>query len=211
MIHFQDDHSFNIIKRHHERNRVPRPPDPEQPNTIRSQHVMMDLDAADDNETTDGDSDMLMDDNRRRPRAQHHSHKPYTGRTTDPKKLGFYPAQWRDILEAGQKKWHLWLALVCGFPNRENEDHLEKALSCLIEAKDEHTEKGGRVEPGMNKPFDSDCSLINHVIGYWPEHQDDMREYVCQWFCIILLLTTWHRFSQIDQPFVAKSRRRRQQ
>jgi hypothetical protein len=62
-------------------------------------------------------------------RAKCHSQRPYTGQTDNPKKLGFYPPQWWDILEGGQLKiFQPWMAYECGFPIREDEDHMVKAI-----------------------------------------------------------------------------------
>jgi hypothetical protein len=94
-----------------------------------------------------------MDDNLPKSRAKRHSQKAYTGKVSDPKKFGFYPPQWRDILEAAQKKWRLWMGQVCGFPDKQNPEHLDEALDCVERSLSEHTNNGGRVEKGMNKEF----------------------------------------------------------
>ena len=82
-------------------------------------------------------------------RAKRHSYKPYVDSTNNPQKLGFYPPQWRDVLEASQKKWRSWMAYDCAFPRKDREEHLEKAMECILEAISEHEKKGGRVEEGM--------------------------------------------------------------
>lgn len=99
------------------------------------------------------DLDPPSDDDTSKSRAIRHSQKPYTGKTTDPRQLGFYPPQWRDILEAAQKKWRPWMACVCGFPDREDKKHLDEALDCIRSSVSEHTENGGQVETGIDKAF----------------------------------------------------------
>jgi hypothetical protein len=142
--------AFDVVQKFHERNRAPRAPDPDQLRVIRAGHVTMDVDINDDAEETTNDS---TDDDRCKPRAKRHSQKPYTGRTKDPKKFGFYPPQWRDVLEAAQKKWRPWMVLVCAFPDREEDDHLKEALLCVTRSLSDHTENGGKVEKGMNNDF----------------------------------------------------------
>jgi hypothetical protein len=134
---------------HHERNRAPRPPNPKQLNTIRSHQRDMDIDDGHINEPSGNDSGDEADSttgNDRPSRAKRHTRKPYMGSTNDPKKFGFYPPQWRDVLEAARKKWRCWIAYECAFPDRE---HMTKALECIVEALSEHQELGKRVEPGM--------------------------------------------------------------
>jgi hypothetical protein len=151
IIYFQ---AFDIIKKFHERNRAPRAPDPNQLHAIRTHHATMDVDTDDDNEEASDDSDVTTDDDRCETRAKRHSQKPYTGRTNDPKKLGFYPPQWRDVLEAAQKKWRPWMVLVCAFPDRENDDHLNEALLCITRTL---SEKSRKVEPSMNNDLRLSC------------------------------------------------------
>ena len=93
-------------------------------------------------------SEEPTDDEAQHSRARCHSRKHYTGSTDDPKKLGFYPAQWRDVLERAQKLWRPWMALECGFPDREVKAHLTMAMKCVIDALSEHQQDGFQVEPG---------------------------------------------------------------
>jgi hypothetical protein len=101
LIYLQDDGSYDIVEKHHERNRAPWPPNPEQLERIRSrQHGEMDMD-----NNGDGERSTPEDNNEPKSRAKRHSQMPYTGQTDDPKKLGFYPPQWWDVLEGGQVKF----------------------------------------------------------------------------------------------------------
>jgi hypothetical protein len=157
---------YDVVQKHHERNRAPRAPDPEQLRNVASRHAATtDVDIfKDDEESSDTDSDTDSDasSDNDKPRAKRHSQKPYTGKTTNPRKLGFYPPQWRDILEAAQKKWRPWMGYVCGFPDREDKMHLDEALRCITSSLSEHTEDGGKVEKGMDEEF-----LVLRLLTMW--------------------------------------------
>jgi hypothetical protein len=81
-------------------------------------------------------------------RARHHSQKDYNRSPIDPKKLGFYPPQWRDVLERAHKLWRPWMVLECGSPKRNIKAHLDKAMHCVTDALSEHQRNGGEVERG---------------------------------------------------------------
>lgn len=163
----QGDDPFDVVTRHHERNRAPRAPDPSWLRAVGRDHATTDADTGGDDagildepEGSDAQPDMSTHGSSgREGRAPRHSSRPYTGRVSNnPKKLGFYPPQWRDVLEVAQKKWRFWMACHCGFPDR-NKKHLDRAFACVLEALEEHNEKGGRVEKGVNIPFLSRSAL----------------------------------------------------
>ena len=98
----------------------------------------------------DGESDteQFSDDDRPISRARRHSGKRYSEHSANPKKLGFYPPQWRDVLENAKLRWRLWMAVVCGFPNNGNQSYHEKTKECIRDALAEHQKNGGKVEKG---------------------------------------------------------------
>jgi hypothetical protein len=98
--------------------------------------------------TTKGQGGDLQDDDEEKTRAKCHSRKGYTRSTDDPKELGFYPPQWRGVLRRAQALWRPWMALECGFPDRDIKVHLDKAMQCVTNALSEHQENGGEVENG---------------------------------------------------------------
>ena len=53
-----------------------------------------------------------------------------------------------------QKLWWHWVALECGFPERDIKAHLDMAMQCVTDALSKHQKNGGRVENG------SDCIVI---------------------------------------------------
>lgn len=136
--------SYDVLQRHHDQNRAPLPPDPQQLKKVRSCHGNVTERKGDHStkqrpEPSSGNSEPNT-------RLRRHSQKPYLGRSDSPKKLGFYPPQWRDVLYKAMNKWRLWIALVCGFPDGRNENHRKKVMSCIIDALAEHQKNGGRVE-----------------------------------------------------------------
>lgn len=57
------------------------------------------------------------------------------------------------------------MALVCGFPNNENDIHHKKAMECVVQALAAHQENGGRVEKGKHvQHLDVLCSILS---GLW--------------------------------------------
>ena len=107
-------------------------------------------------------SEDSTDDEGSKSRAKRHSQKPYARHSDDPTKLGFYPPQWRDVMEKGKAKFRPWIAYECGFPDRENESHMDKALQSATDALSEHQQKGGKVEEGnclANNPLRSNGLL----------------------------------------------------
>lgn len=144
LICLQDSDTYDVVGKHYQRNRVPLPPDPIQLNKIRSQGNR----GASVETGVDGKrSGTSMDDEEEKTRTRHHSQRGYS-KSTNPKRLSFYPPQWRDVLESAQKLWRSWMALECGFPDRGIEEHLDKAKQCITDALREHQENGGKVEKG---------------------------------------------------------------
>jgi hypothetical protein len=114
---------------------MPHPPDPQQLKEIHTHHGRA---PEIDGESNTGEQLDTSDDNRPKSRVRRHSQTPYSGCTDNPKKLGFYPSQWWDILEKAVKRWQMWMACECGFPNKGNENHLGKAMKCITDALAEH-------------------------------------------------------------------------
>ena len=149
----QRDVSYDVLQQHQNRNRVPLPPNPQQLEEIRSRRGnVTEVDG-------DGGTEQVVDNpepssggNKSKPRAKRHSSKPYVGRSGDPKKLGFYPPQWRIVLERATKSWRLWMAIMCGFPRRGSEAHFKKAMDCVVDALDKHQKEGGMIEDGKRVP-----------------------------------------------------------
>lgn len=149
---------YDVVGKYYQRNRAPIPPHPVQLEKIRSQNSR---DASVETGVGDKQCSEASTDEGEKTRARRYSQKCYTRSANVPKRLGFYPPQWRDVLEKAQKLWRSWMALECGFPERETKEHLDKAMQCVIKALSEHQENGRKVEN-----------------GFWEEHQDDMREYI---------------------------------
>lgn len=136
--------AYDVIDNHYARNRAPVPPDPRQLEEIRSWNGP-DVSVA----SVEGRQHFKPStDHEEKSRATRHSLKPYTGSTNDPKLFGFYPPQWRDVLERAQKLWRTWMALECGFPERET--NLDMAMRCVTEALSEHQRNGGKTENGSD-------------------------------------------------------------
>jgi hypothetical protein len=153
LIYLQGDKPYDVVERYQQRNRAPIPPDPKQLERIRSQKgpnasVGTDVEGKQCTEDAGLNSESPTDDEEEKSRARRHSRKHYTGSTDDPRKLGFYPAQWRDVLERAKKLWRPWMAFECGFPERETKEHLDMATKCVIDALSKHQESGGKVEQG---------------------------------------------------------------
>jgi hypothetical protein len=146
LICLQGNDPYDVVEKYYERNRAPLPPDPNRLEKIHSRnshHASV--------ETSVGSmrsSEASTDDEEKKPRARRYSRKCYTKSTGDPKRLGFYPPQWRDVLERAQKLWRAWMAFECGFPEREIKAHMDKAMQCVTDALSEHQKNGGRVEDG---------------------------------------------------------------
>lgn len=146
------DDPIDVVEKYYRRNRAPRPPDPKQLEKICSQKGR-DVSVETDIEDLGSNSEAATDDVEEKSRARRHSQKGYTGSSNDPKKLGFYPPQWRDVLETAQKLWRPWMALECGFPEREIRAHLNVAMQCVTDALSEHQKNGGKVEKGNYLSF----------------------------------------------------------
>jgi hypothetical protein len=150
LICLQGTDTYDVVGKYYQRNRAPRPPDPIQLKNIRSQNSR-DASA----ETGVGGrrgkqcSGASTDDEEKKTRARRYSRKCYGRSTDDPKRLGFYPPQWRDVLERAQKLWRSWMMLECGFPNREVKAHLDRAKQCITAALREHHKNGDKVEDGI--------------------------------------------------------------
>ena len=133
------DEPYDVVDAHQQWNRAPKAPNPGQLNTIQKEMKH----SKDSDSSTDNGSE--SDD---KPRTKRHSHMPYSVGSDDPKKLGFYPPQWRDILENAKVSTCVWMATECVFPHLKNESHREKAESFIKEALSKHQEDGGQVEDG---------------------------------------------------------------
>lgn len=145
LICLQGNGAYDVVRKYHQRNRAPLPPDPIQLEQIRSQNSR---DAS--VETSVGDeqySEASTDDEEENTIAEYHIQNSRT-RSSNPKRLGFYPPQWRDVLERAQKLWRSWMVLECGFPERVNRAHLDKAMQCVTSALSEHQKNGFKVESG---------------------------------------------------------------
>jgi hypothetical protein len=104
-----------------------------------------------DSEGAVSNSELAADDDEPKSRAKRHSLRPYAGRSSsDPKKLGFYPAQWREVLDKGRTQFFRpWMAIECGFPTRAEDRHVAKAMECVTDSISEHQKNGGKVEQGI--------------------------------------------------------------
>lgn len=171
-----------MVERHYQQNRAPIPPDPRELEKILSQNgddasVEADVEVGEADVKGKQPSKAATDDEEETPRAaRRHSRNPFTGSTSDPKKLGFYPPQWRDVLGRAQRLWRCWMVVECCFPRKETD--LDVAMECVVMALSQHQENKGKVEKGNYLSF---ClrPISHFFIGFWEEYQDNMRDYVC--------------------------------
>lgn len=89
-------------------------------------------------------------------RAKRYSKSARSDITATPTQLGFYPGQWRDVLEAAKRHFREWLACKNGFPTRRMD--LGEARECVAEALAAHQQRGLAVEPGMDMILESAVS-----------------------------------------------------
>jgi len=94
---------------------------------------------------------MDSDSSDRPKRAKRYSKTPRSEIVAKPTQLGFYPSQWRDVLELAKLNFRRWLACKNAFPVRRA-NLLGEASECVVEALAEHEEKGYRTEAGKSIP-----------------------------------------------------------
>jgi hypothetical protein len=68
--------------------------------------------------------------------------------TDNPKRLGFYPPLWRELLTGAKFQFRGWMATECAFPVPSKPEHREAAGNCIRAALAEHEDAGGLVEDG---------------------------------------------------------------
>ncbi|KAF8889828.1 hypothetical protein BD779DRAFT_1469569 [Infundibulicybe gibba] len=91
-------------------------------------------------------------------RAPRHSKTPYDKREVLPTKLGYYPSQWRDVLDLAKYKFLHYLTTNNPFPDRPT--GLQAARALLMEAIDDHEKDEGVVEDGYLQEHKKNMSVL---------------------------------------------------
>jgi hypothetical protein len=170
-----EDDSFDVVTSHHKRNRVPKPPAPSHLAAIRQSGQAQASGDSDDGSSKSGtESDSHR---QKKSRAKRHTHGPYSATSTNPKRLRYYPSQWRDVLEEAKFKFRRWLGITNAFPDPKNEEHRKVAAECISQAIFEHQESGGRVEDREIALYF--CCMVTHcLLGFYPNCEKFMIHYV---------------------------------
>ena len=142
----QENDTYDVVANYHQRNRVPRAPDPDHLHRIRKSRLN---DRHDETESSADESEMSDTQSTRRPRAKRNSRRAYRATSDDAKRFRFYPDQWRKVLDKAKDRFRLWMVTECGFPNKKNGAHRLAAGNHIRQALFKHQEDGGRVEDGL--------------------------------------------------------------
>lgn len=127
-----EDDSYDVVASHWQRNGIPKPPDQAR---LQSDERCSTLPKA----RTESVVPLVEEPFKS-------SFKPPPA--SNPKRLGFYPPNWKHVLDGARFKTRLWMTLECAFPIRSNKAHRTKMASCLTEALVEYQDEGNRVEDG---------------------------------------------------------------
>jgi hypothetical protein len=143
---FTGDNSFDILQRHHIRNRLPHTPDANCLRQSAGQHntesVMSDEESRTNNDNDASDFSLIEELVHKH--AKQHSKTPYSN-VGKPTQLKFYRGKWVKILELAKQFFQLHIATECAFPNRETQ--FQAASDCLRKSIERHAEE--KAEEGM--------------------------------------------------------------
>ena len=128
--------SFNVLARHHQKNKTPCAPDLQALHDIRIQgqtNFLVPSDAAPNLQNSNNEK-----------KAKHATASEDREGNGDPTQLKFYPPRWHDLLEHAKELFRCFLSNVNGFPSHEV--GLQEAKDCINEALEEFSEAGKEIE-----------------------------------------------------------------